>query len=166
MTSVEALRSALIRHGLSDHDLVVGSSDDGGYVVFYKDARVTVHRNEDTVTVVVRGSRMTLPSPSLGDVSRTIAMAVSPTTVTYRDVSGRDLYVVRNTLGDKPPAIVVAATPVEAVEVTAKYYRRAPSSFAADMATPEDQGRFAQALMPNGRLYPIEQVFKALGATR
>lgn len=166
MTSHEALHAALVRQGLTADDLIVGTDPEGGYAVVYKDALVTVHRDGDRVTVVVRGSRMTLPSPTLGQVSRAVAMALRPPTVTYRDVAGRDLYVVRNTLGDRPPALTLAVSPVEAVEVTARFYKLASSSFAADMAMPEDQGRFAQALLPNGKLYPVEQVFRALGSTR
>ena len=166
MTSAEALIQALVRQGLSEGDLVVGSTEDDGFVVVHKGDRVTIHRGAGTVTVVVRGSRMTLREPSLGEVARTVAMAVRGPTVTYRDVAGRDLYVVRHTLGDRAPALTLAVSPVEAVEVTAKFYKLSPTSFSADQAAPEDQGRFAQALLPNGKLYPVEQVFRALGATR
>lgn len=150
--------------GLAD---AVAEPTADGFVVSHGEHRAEVYRTRFGVTIVVRGTRMTLPKGStVGDVARLVAKSLRPDMLTYRDVSGRKLHIVRNVLGDRPDALVLASNGPAAVEVTARHYGLSPNSFAASEAGEDAEGRFAAVLFENGRLYPIENVFKAMSVTR
>lgn len=160
----DAFQAALERASLPD--AVVEPTADG-FAVTHGEERAEVYKTRFGVTIVVRGTRLTLPvGSSVGDVARMVAKSLRPTVLTYRDVAGRKLYIVRNVLRDRPDALVLASNAPNAVELAARHFGLSTNSFAASEAIEDVEGRFATVLCDNGRLYPIESVFKALSATR
>jgi hypothetical protein len=130
-------------------------------------AHVYVHN--DRVTVAASASRGTV---TLGhgtpakDIARIIREGLAPSALTYRDVAGKTIYLVRHLLGDRPHILCLATTERNAMRVASKHHRLALTSYAASPATEDESGRHETVLLDSGDVVPIANVLRAIATIR